>query len=185
MTRLCELALKYDTDKCALWTGTWAPMPGHDYTRFYHDLFQKRTIRKVLEIGIFAGASLRMWAEYWPEAQIWGVDWDPGRLINEGRIHSALCDQGNEKSLRSLAEVVGGSIDLIIDDGSHVAEHQILSANILVPMLAPGGLYIIEDVQAGNVDQVQRELIWPHRMVEMDLVRKPDDRLIVIENQQD
>ena len=36
---------------------------------------------------------------------------------------------------------------MIIDDGSHLPSHQLLSLETLWPSLAPGGLYIVEDVE--------------------------------------
>jgi hypothetical protein len=39
-----------------------------------------------------------------------------------------------------------GSPDIIIDDGSHVASHQKISFETLFPLLAPGGIYVIEDM---------------------------------------
>ena len=36
---------------------------------------------------------------------------------------------------------------VIIDDGSHLPSHQLLSLETLWPALAPGGLYIVEDVE--------------------------------------
>jgi len=38
-----------------------------------------------------------------------------------------------------------GKLDIIIDDGSHHGEHQLISFNTLFPLLSPGGFYIIED----------------------------------------
>ena len=92
-----------------------------------------------------------------------------------------MCDQGDRGSLIKLAGEVGGNFDLIIDDASHNADHQILTAGILVPLLAPGGIYIIEDIPPQNKDKVDAGVPWPHRIVEFDLNRKPDDRLLVIE----
>ncbi len=37
--------------------------------------------------------------------------------------------------------------DIIIDDGSHVPQHQIISLACLLRALNPGGLYIIEDLK--------------------------------------
>src|SRR4029077_13951854 len=110
-TDLCALAEKYGTDK--------RPEPkGHGYTHFYHSLFSERreSVKKVLEIGIDVGASLRMWEEYFPNATIYAIDADEARLINEGRIKSLQCDQSDTKRLRDIALVLGGGFDFIIDD---------------------------------------------------------------------
>ena len=37
-------------------------------------------------------------------------------------------------------------LDFICDDGSHVVEDQILTLRTFLPLLAPGGFYVIEDV---------------------------------------
>jgi hypothetical protein len=39
-----------------------------------------------------------------------------------------------------------GRLDVVVDDGSHVAKHQLASFDVLFDLLAPGGLYVIEDV---------------------------------------
>ena len=41
-----------------------------------------------------------------------------------------------------------GGLDIVIDDGSHVASDQIASFKTLFPLLAPDGVYIIEDLHA-------------------------------------
>ena len=151
-TELCEMALRHGTDKCG----------AHDYTPYYHSLFKDRRgeVKKVLEIGIGdeamqrdhvswykPGASLRMWTEYFPGAEVYCLELRQDLLINEGRIHSYLCDQSQEHSLRNAAmNHLGVDFDLIIDDGSHAPADQVLTAKVLVPLLAPGGIYIVEDV---------------------------------------
>jgi hypothetical protein len=39
-----------------------------------------------------------------------------------------------------------GGIDVVLDDGSHIARHQRVSFDVLFPLLADGGMYIIEDM---------------------------------------
>ena len=151
MTLLCELATKYGTDK---WN--W-----HHYTPYYHEMFKDRRndVKKVLEIGIGdsamknpsgepyqPGASMRMWSDFFPYASIYALDNNRSILINEGPFHSFYCDQGCEESIKSVIPEIGTGFDLIVDDGSHVPEHQVNTAKILVPLLAPNGIYVIEDV---------------------------------------
>jgi 8-demethyl-8-alpha-L-rhamnosyltetracenomycin-C 2'-O-methyltransferase len=155
-TPLCELALKHGTDKAGY----------HEYTRVYYEILKDFKPKVVLEIGIGhpgsvrmvdgykAGASLRMWEEFFPEGDIYGLDnlefvlVNDRRvpiLINEGRIHSLLADQRSAESLLSAVRKIGKSFDLIVDDGSHFPSDQILSVQTLIPFLAPGGIYIVED----------------------------------------
>jgi hypothetical protein len=45
--------------------------------------------------------------------------------------------------VRTVASI--GRPDIVLDDGSHVAEHQKASFETLFPLLKEGGLYVIED----------------------------------------
>ncbi len=178
MTPLCELALKYGTDKVK----EHANGTGHNYTPFYYELLKDRKIQSVLEIGIcsnkvYTGPSLRMWADFFPEAQIWGFDNCPWVMVNEGRIKSVL---GDQSKYADLAKITGQEYDLIIDDGSHEPAHQILTANDLAPCLYAGGLYIIEDIRHGEKENVQAGLYWPSEVIEFNVESKPDDRIIMV-----
>lgn len=146
LTPLCELARKYGTDK-----GGWHKARGscHNYTPTYHELFKDRRaqVRDVLEIGIGHGASLRMWEEYFPNAAIVGIDNNRDTLLRRdenNRIVCLLVDQINGPALD--LQLAGHQFDLIVDDGSHVTEHQIFTANHLRKHLKPDGFYAIEDI---------------------------------------
>jgi hypothetical protein len=175
--KLEPIAAKYGSDKCS-----W-----HSYGRIYDQLFAGKTVRKMLEIGIGYkgllaesyenGASLRMWAEYFPGAEIYGLDIRPDALVNEGRIHSVECDQGKIASLLAARDIIGSCFDLIVDDGSHLPEHQILSACALWPCVAVDGRYVIEDVW--NAAEVAPFLPFAHEVIELRIGRVTDDRLIV------
>jgi hypothetical protein len=156
-TPLCNLAWKYGTDKCT----------PHQYTRVYDQLLGSRrdSVRNVFEIGIainrdipnnVPGASLHMWADYFPHAMVWGCDIRPDTFVNDGRIRSIYCDQSVPQSLWHAMDQTGDKeFDLIVDDGSHIPEHQITSMLVLLPFLRPDGLYIIEDVACDHNDIVK------------------------------
>jgi hypothetical protein len=84
------------------------------------------------------------------------MDVDPSTLINEGRVKTFIANQ----AVPSQYEVVSylGPFDLIVDDGSHRVRDQQVTAETLLPYLAPGGLYIIEDV---NGDELSGLLARP------------------------
>jgi hypothetical protein len=145
MTPLCRMARRYGTNKA-----------DEGYTPFYYELFKGRDVTRLLELGIGApglsggvsawGASLDMWEMFFPCAKIYGADIDPELLINRGRITSYQVDVTNVDSLRALGERSGGNFDVIIDDAVHLPGPQILACQTLLPFLARGGVYIIEDV---------------------------------------
>lgn len=163
-SELCLLAKKYNVDKCSDIDSAW---PTHTYTPAYHSLLKNRRLEPLifLEIGIGTvelmkgliynytpGASLRMWRDYMPAAQIFGCDIVPSVLFQEDRIKTFLADQSDKESLYNLyrqiyRETADTYIDIILDDGSHKKPHQVFSFTHLWQFVRPGGgLYIIEDV---------------------------------------
>ncbi|MEE8114112.1 MAG: class I SAM-dependent methyltransferase, partial [Nitrososphaerales archaeon] len=64
------LARQFDTDKQAGQNG---------YLTLYLEYIERQGIKrdaplKILEIGTNKGSSLRMWTEYFPNAQVYGLD---------------------------------------------------------------------------------------------------------------
>jgi hypothetical protein len=143
---LCSLAKAHGTDKYP-----W-------YTPFYSALFADKHVKRVLEIGVLNGASLAMWRDYWPQAEVWGFD----KERRETDIQVMYGDQSKPEDLAFATRL--GPFDLVIDDGSHQPADQILGALTFVPHLAPGGLYIIEDVNP-PFTSVCDAIPWPYQMV--------------------
>jgi hypothetical protein len=142
---LTRLAIKHGTDK-------WGP---HFYTPVYHDLFSHLRDKPVrlLEIGIggyafksIGGASLAMWADYFPKGQIVGIDIAEKKLDLDPRISIHQGSQDDPAFLKRVCEA-HGPFDIIIDDGSHVPTHVVASFYALFPQMADNGIYVIEDVQ--------------------------------------
>jgi len=137
---LDALGLKFGTDKAS---------NGHEYLSFYESFFlpRRHRVKRILEIGVWAGQSLRVWNEYFPNAEVIGVDINPlAKEMEERRIKIEILDQGNIQSLTELG-LKYGSFDIIVEDGSHLWEHQITSLKSLFPYLSPNGYYIVEDLQ--------------------------------------
>jgi hypothetical protein len=151
MTPLCELSRKYGTDK----GGEHIPYGDpnhccHNYTPIYYDLFKARRddTLTLLEIGVSEGKSIHMWREFFPLAAIYGWDLRIDRF--EGApppsVHLRCVDQSNADSLyEALMEIGNPRFDIIIDDGSHIYEHQVTALGVLLPFLKPDGIYVVED----------------------------------------
>ena len=92
-------------------------------------------------------SSLFVWRDYFPLAEIYGIDISEECLINEDRITVELCDQSKTEELQRFIDKHGGDFDIIIDDGTHRPDHQILSALFFMPYLKHDGVYCIEDVR--------------------------------------
>ena len=79
-----------------------------------------------------------------PAAQIVGVDIDESARTGAGRHVVEIGDQEDPAFLSSVAER-HGPFDIVIDDGGHTMRQQIRSVETLFPLLADGGVYIVED----------------------------------------
>lgn len=169
------------------------------YARFLEPY--RGTPAKVLEIGVSHGGSLDVWRRFLgPEATIFGIDNNPACAgyvdpPNEVRIGS----QADPLFLESVIAEMGG-LDVVLDDGSHVASHQRASLGALWPHLAFGGLYIIEDIhtsywpkceggyrRAGTAVELAKEIIddqhaWFHLRPETALPKEEIGALTVYES---
>jgi hypothetical protein len=93
------------------------------------------------------GASLRVWRDYFPNAQIVGADIDRNILFSDDRIRTFHCDQTKPDSIREMwAAVRVAEFDLMIDDGLHTVEAGTCLLENSFHKLRPGGIYLIEDV---------------------------------------
>jgi hypothetical protein len=101
--------------------------------------------------GYRPGGSLRAWRDYFPQADVHGMDVQPDTQFSENRIRTHICDSTAGEQVASFFRVHDGlAFDVIIDDGSHVDVHQLRTLENLYPHLKPGGYYIIEDVYPGS-----------------------------------
>lgn len=126
----------------------------HNYLSKYEHFLKKFKDESftLLELGVFDGASERMWRDYFPKAQIIGVDIDSRCKAYEGeRIQIAIADLGKPEELKRLQEY---RPTIIIDDASHLWSHQINAMLMLFKALPSGGIYIIEDMEtSANTEQ--------------------------------
>ena len=168
LNRLCR---KYGCDK-GYFEGfqdfiTWKP---HNYTDMYHFLFSchKIKVKNVFELGIGTnkvftdrlkrvsrpGASLRVWRDYFPNANIYGGDIDPKTMFIEKRIKTFKVDQFSASSIKKMwRQINRKNFDLIIDDGCHQFEGTINFFSNSINHLSNDGYYIIEDVY--NKDKIR------------------------------
>lgn len=99
----------------------------------------------IFEIGIDAGKSLKVWENFLPKAKIYGMDIGVELKYERGEVFKA--DQSNLEDLKLIKNQIG-TCEIIIDDGSHVIDHQLTSFYYLFEnMLDWGGVYVIEDIE--------------------------------------
>lgn len=151
MPPLADILARYpDTDKDTL----------HSYGATYADLFAplRETARRVVEVGVRNGGSIRAWCDYFPLAEVVGLDdWsevDPP-LEMPARCRLYRCDQTTAGELLAAASLVAPA-DIVIDDGIHTLEAQRMTWEHLWPAVRPGGVYVVEDVQTEEAAEVFR-----------------------------
>lgn len=151
---LTDLADEYGSDKGST---------KHRYTELYHLLFHPYRHHKInfLEMGLLIGGpehgvdknrkttdlpSIRMWLEYFPKAQIHGLDVSDFAWFEHERFTFHRCDMDDRDEIkRTIAEMP--ALTIVIDDASHASHHQQNAFLEIFPKLASGGLYIIEDLR--------------------------------------
>lgn len=142
MNDLLALFDKYGCDK-----GT----KKHRYDEIYSQHFEPLRLQpiKILEIGVFRGASTRALLEYFPNAIIVGLDiYERVSLkdlgISDTRFIPVKGSSFNPKTVEMLPN--GIKFDIIIDDGAHWPQANRVTFENYFPLLKEDGKYFIEDV---------------------------------------
>jgi SAM-dependent methyltransferase len=129
--------------------------PGIWKWRHYFDIYDRHFSKfrgaapTVLEIGVFSGGSLAMWKDYFgPGAKIVGVDIEPDcKRYESTDVRIFIGDQADRDFWQGLRREVP-KVDIVIDDGGHLPEQQMVSMEEMLPHLAPGGVYLCEDIHS-------------------------------------
>jgi hypothetical protein len=119
----------------------------HMYDKVYPDFIERfrDDSFSMFEIGIEAGKSFKIWEQYFPNAKIYGMDIGVSFKNERGEVF--LGDQSKNEDLARIVSTID-KCKLILDDGSHIAEHQLKTFYYLFEnLLEPGGVYIIEDIE--------------------------------------
>lgn len=150
-TDLCELGVKYPTDKSPL--NKESSLHKHAYTAIYNLLFASLRYKpiKLAEIGIYHNMSMCCWRDFFPSATLYGLE------FNQAFIHNALgynldntayfsIDVNNKNSIQAAFDNLGATMDIIIDDSTHQPHHQINVIESCLNYLNSGGYLVIEDL---------------------------------------
>ena len=136
----------------------------HSYLRhLYEPILNISIPSKLLEIGIFRGASLALWKLALPQCEVIGVDIDTSNIKNAKALDLLdnnlikIIDCNAYQSPSTLSSL--GTFDLIIDDGPHTVTTQI-AALAFVKQLSEMGTLVIEDINLRDpeVDQLFAEI---------------------------
>lgn len=156
------IAKKYPNDK--------------DYTHdYYNSVYEKEfrkiknEVKKFCEIGVrgygkeygwIDGNSLKVWRDYFKNAEILGLDNLNIDLDDSDRITTDYMVQSDLENVKSYSSKLS-DYDIIIDDGTHKIYDQTITFAYFFRSLKSGGIYVIEDLNSSNeVNIPEKNNIW-------------------------
>jgi len=126
----------------------------HSYLPLYQQLLigKKETAKNVLEVGIAGGGSIKLWHDFFTNANVYGLDimnvndvWDG--LKNKEKIILYTSSDAYDSNF-VLNNFVNKNIkfDFILDDGPHSLESMKEFIKLYTPLMTNDGILIIEDI---------------------------------------
>jgi hypothetical protein len=127
----------------------------HGYIDFYEPYLPQNILGNIVEFGVFNGHSIQWLMERYPHANIVGVDILPTQAEwpQAPQVRYVQLDQGSEKQIASFFAGIPAPA-LIIEDGSHIPEHQSRCLKHGLKKLTPGGTYILEDIHTSHPEHI-------------------------------
>jgi hypothetical protein len=126
------------------------------YFQVYEDILSKYRDKEItfVEVGVLNGGSLFMWRDYFgPKARIIGIDFNPlaKKWVDSG-FEIFIGNQADPEFWKEFFTKTG-SVDIVLDDGGHTNEQQIVTTIQTIPNINNGGVLIVEDVHASYTRQ--------------------------------
>jgi len=125
------------------------------YFKVYDQLFYPYKNKKItfLEIGVGSGGSLFMWRYFFgKKARIIGIDLNPeAKKLEKYGFEIFVGSQKDKKFLQEVKKKIG-KIDIILDDGGHMYDQQIITTEFFIGSVNDGGMVVIEDTHSSYVN---------------------------------
>ena len=128
----------------------------HQYHRVYGPEFNALRQEPInfLEIGIFEGCSMAAWLDYFPNANVYGIDIftrvkpeSLHEIFDNPRAHWLKANSTQQLAASIMKkEWPDVKFDIILDDGNHTPRCQAQTFMNLNQFLKDDGIYLIEDV---------------------------------------
>jgi SAM-dependent methyltransferase len=136
----------------------WCLVKPRDLVEQYLALLAAEQPKRIVELGINKGGSTAMLALLAQPERLVALELDPDpivaldhlvtrhQLANVVRHHYGI-DQADGSRVAEVVDawIEPGTIDLVVDDASHLLDPTRASFDVLFPRLRPGGAYVIED----------------------------------------
>lgn len=204
-TELCEIMGRNKSDKGHKNISTsW-----HNYTMYYFTIFNeyKNSPLRIFELGLGTnnvslksnmgsdgrpGASLYGWSEFFTNAEVYGADIDKDILFNTDKIKTFYCDQTNQTDIQNMWKepALNNSFNIMIDDGLHEYDANVIFFENSIHKLAKNGYFIIEDIKTTDIPRFQTKIEewviqYPHLLFTMVVLEHSntfDNNLLVVKD---
>lgn len=102
----------------------------------------------IAEVGVQSGGSLLLWRNVLgTQIQLYGLDINPQCMrFAEPGVDITIMDQGNWAMWQAFLQKVPTGLDVLVDDGSHLAPHMYTTVVAVFPHIRPGGYVAVEDI---------------------------------------
>lgn len=123
----------------------------------YFDIYERHFSKyrgkdiNLLEIGVGYGGSLKMWKHYFgkinnkAKVNIYGIDIkERCKKFEEDGVKIFIGSQSDREFLKEVKKEIP-QLDILIDDGGHISEEQIITFEEMFEHVKEDGLYFCED----------------------------------------
>jgi hypothetical protein len=145
------------------------------YFDVYDNLFGKYVGKKVtfVEVGVLGGGSLFMWRNFLgPQARIIGVDFNPeAKRWEDSGFEIFIGNQADPNFWQIFFEKIG-PVDVLLDDGGHTFEQQIITTEFGLSNINEGGVLVVEDTHTSYMDG-----FGPKKFSYLNYVKKLIDKI--------
>lgn len=139
----------------------------HSYLPLYQKLLinKKETAKNVLEVGIYNGGSIKLWSDFFKNANVYGLDIRHSNDVWEGIknkkniiLHTSSDAYNNEFFITHFLNK-NIKCDFMLDDGPHTLESMKKFIKLYSQIMTDDGILIIEDVQSWDwIDILKNEV---------------------------
>ena len=127
-----------------------------NYFDVYEDLLSNLVNKEIVfvEVGVLNGGSLFMWRDYFgPKARIIGIDLNPAaKRFEKDGFEIFVGDQEKPEFWNNFFKKIG-RIDVLLDDGGHTNNQQIVTTQNCIENINNGGFLIVEDTHASYMKE--------------------------------
>ena len=157
------------------------------YARYLKPIVARDTPVTLIEVGILQGTGLAIWSDLFPKGRIIGLDIDISHfetnldhLLHLGAFkahnHSVHAFDGFVDNTQYIGDILReDSVDIVIDDASHVDDSILVTFESLRPHLTKNFLYLVEDNKRVHANLIERYPQYDIRsFFDLTVVTDPD-----------